>query len=541
MGDPITRELLKSGEVITNWGKRDAVQRFLEQHPGFVPPGWDSRALAIPEEQLTRQQAAAELGALAVVPAAGGGGFFAAGFDVADGGLLVLDDGLFYEAPSVGDIVCCASCWTMWVVLVILLVVGVGVTCCGSGSAVQGVVVGGVDVAVVQEKNRTSGAAEVAFGEDDGGVNITVVGGTIGGTGDGKNVSGVEVVADAAPEGAVGGSSSMWMVWSSMLRRILPVAGIGGATAFPFSSSEVSIRVRLGGRDLFSTGAWTPTSSTEDRLRSSEQETALEFISPAQNQCTSAAPASVRGDPDPDPTAAGVATAPAQQVLAVIPKQQPSLAEAANNATETNNISDIARLRGIHASSASPPSGGSASKNTTAWSSEETTASQRLLKVVTMTASALLLLSFSSMLMFICIWEVVPCFVHYCIVNPTYTVIMLVNQVHGPIKVWHLRILMFCLAVLFLVGSIYVGRALEVGVGHWQEWREAVREAGLAAMSGGTIPAEDHAQMDAVTAGTKIRFQAVWPFVQFVAVNLTTTSAGEVGVLGNSTNGTSFV
>lgn len=48
--DPMTRQPLDSTKLLTNWSKRDDVQLFLDEHPGWVPDGWDSRALAPPGE-----------------------------------------------------------------------------------------------------------------------------------------------------------------------------------------------------------------------------------------------------------------------------------------------------------------------------------------------------------------------------------------------------------------------------------------------------------------------------------------------------------
>lgn len=46
-----------SSWIVTNWAKRDDVQRFLERVPDYVPPGWDSRTLVAPEEHLKKKEA----------------------------------------------------------------------------------------------------------------------------------------------------------------------------------------------------------------------------------------------------------------------------------------------------------------------------------------------------------------------------------------------------------------------------------------------------------------------------------------------------
>ena len=46
LSDPYTGEKLGSRIMITNWSKREDVQRFLDDYPGFVPDGWETRELA---------------------------------------------------------------------------------------------------------------------------------------------------------------------------------------------------------------------------------------------------------------------------------------------------------------------------------------------------------------------------------------------------------------------------------------------------------------------------------------------------------------
>merc|ERR1712008_484832 len=41
--DPLSNRSLRRRELYTNWDKRGEVQRFLDQHPGYIPEGWDSR------------------------------------------------------------------------------------------------------------------------------------------------------------------------------------------------------------------------------------------------------------------------------------------------------------------------------------------------------------------------------------------------------------------------------------------------------------------------------------------------------------------
>ena len=43
--DPLTRRVLSSAKVLTNWTVRQIVQAWLDKHPGVTPDGWDSREL----------------------------------------------------------------------------------------------------------------------------------------------------------------------------------------------------------------------------------------------------------------------------------------------------------------------------------------------------------------------------------------------------------------------------------------------------------------------------------------------------------------
>ena len=48
--DPLTRRVLSSTKVMTNWAMRNVVQAWLHKHPGVTPDGWDSRELLEPSE-----------------------------------------------------------------------------------------------------------------------------------------------------------------------------------------------------------------------------------------------------------------------------------------------------------------------------------------------------------------------------------------------------------------------------------------------------------------------------------------------------------
>ena len=48
--DPLTRRVLSSTKVMTNWAVRKIVQAWLDKHPGVTPDGWDSRELLEPSE-----------------------------------------------------------------------------------------------------------------------------------------------------------------------------------------------------------------------------------------------------------------------------------------------------------------------------------------------------------------------------------------------------------------------------------------------------------------------------------------------------------
>ena len=48
--DPLTRRVLSSTKVMTNWAMRNVVQAWLEKHPGVTPDGWDSRELLEPSK-----------------------------------------------------------------------------------------------------------------------------------------------------------------------------------------------------------------------------------------------------------------------------------------------------------------------------------------------------------------------------------------------------------------------------------------------------------------------------------------------------------
>lgn len=45
---PLTRQQLDTARLITDWGKRGDCERFLDEHPDFVPDGWATRELAPP-------------------------------------------------------------------------------------------------------------------------------------------------------------------------------------------------------------------------------------------------------------------------------------------------------------------------------------------------------------------------------------------------------------------------------------------------------------------------------------------------------------
>merc|ERR1719410_1552494 len=47
--DPLTNLQLATRDVRTNWGVRREVQSFLDDHPNYVPTGWDSRELPTPD------------------------------------------------------------------------------------------------------------------------------------------------------------------------------------------------------------------------------------------------------------------------------------------------------------------------------------------------------------------------------------------------------------------------------------------------------------------------------------------------------------
>lgn len=47
--DPLTNLQLATNDVRTNWAVRREVQSFLDEHPNYVPAGWDSRELPTPD------------------------------------------------------------------------------------------------------------------------------------------------------------------------------------------------------------------------------------------------------------------------------------------------------------------------------------------------------------------------------------------------------------------------------------------------------------------------------------------------------------
>eukprot|EP00913_Durusdinium_trenchii_P015858 g14903.t1 len=47
--DPLTNVSL-SGTLYTNWGLRREVQSFLDEHPSYVPQGWEDRSVPVPAQ-----------------------------------------------------------------------------------------------------------------------------------------------------------------------------------------------------------------------------------------------------------------------------------------------------------------------------------------------------------------------------------------------------------------------------------------------------------------------------------------------------------